>query len=716
MQANSEDAEMNSAFQADDIDVSHTPISSKSKQTVTQIRAELIDLQYQGKISSKAKVDELRHILMLHRRSITADISGKLDAVYSTPRKSMENFVGVNPIISSHKLDSSYPAEIITAYRILTDESMVIAGHQDELQTMLRSLGLHSVAQMADLITISDYIDAIATHFSPIGRTIFLRAVAEYNASLNSNSRVRSSPILSTTSPTKSPISSTVKSQKIKNMEIKLATVMAQVGKINNSQSIKHESVVPIVSTLKVDSEMLKKNEAAIAAVEAECAAFQASLLAPVASPPLPAHPLMAESEAVLSAVTAKLAALKASNPSTPAPSTARMLLEEKMHKASLPLPVSHTSGIDDDDDVHTVLSDDDGDNSEDDESDVDDSGKRRSKNKSAIRSKSSALLRQRSVQEIKEIKAFWGHSSDATYEHILAAVESPLGIRVIDVVGGVSSGKLKQSPRSSGKEKILQATEVYGPPSHIQPFKGGLARRYTQSQVIFPRSYAECILYLDNQVSLLMDPRFVDLQDKDGWLTAYHELRIEFLAYSSKLLGPTPDIPQSGYIQKSAGMCLFLFSRCQAAHSARLPALLNDDFKADWDRQVRTMASAVLGRDLKLTYWNAILTIRGLACSNNVCGALGMTQEICGICFRGTKAPEPSAMFLANKVAARALFKSTNPNFPSEAAELAAFNKSNKDAFVWKQTSQSLPTTRTEALVYIFQHQQKIGLPFCLA
>jgi hypothetical protein len=220
----------------------------------------------------------------------------------------------------------------------------------------------------------------------------------------------------------------------------------------------------------------------------------------------------------------------------------------------------------------------------------------------------------------------------------------------------------------------------------------------------------------MDNQSNLLMKPRHIDMPDRTQWQLAYHQLKIDFTEYSLATLGATPDVASAGYIQRNAAVCLFLFSRCQKAHSAGDPTLLAKDYKADWDRQVRTLATAVLGRDLRLTAWQAIMIMGGRVCGNPVCAALGMSQEICGVCLKGAKAPEPPAKFHTAKAAARAAFKASHPNFPNDNAELTAFNKFNNNEFVWKSQDQKMPTSRIEALQYIFTHQQRIGMPFCLA
>jgi membrane-bound inhibitor of C-type lysozyme len=97
----------------------------------------------------------------------------------------------------------------------------------------------------------------------------------------------------------------------------------------------------------------------------------------------------------------------------------------------------------------------------------------------------------------------------------------------------------------------------------------------------------------------------------------------------------------------------------------------------------------------------------------------MGMTEEICGVCLKGAKPTEATPKFLENKAAALAAFKTSNKNFGSQQAEMAAFNKYTNNEFVWwatKAGDAKMPTTRTEALQYIFKHQDKIGLPFCLA
>jgi hypothetical protein len=263
-------------------------------------------------------------------------------------------------------------------------------------------------------------------------------------------------------------------------------------------------------------------------------------------------------------------------------------------------------------------------------------------------------------------------------------------------------------------------ALELYGPPGDIRPSEGGLSRCSAEDRIIFPQSHSEVNKLIEQETSLLMKYRGMDNDTKAGRLEALHDLKIRYNASVRSLMGSTPDIPEKGWIQKTAGAALFMFNRIQSANSCGDFTLLDAGYDADWDRTVKPLANGKLGNDITSQQFQDMLAVLGHVCSNSVCGAAGMTEAVCGACVRPTsaKSHRPPPDFYKRRNAAKAAFKATHPALTTERDLSTAFDEENPD-LVWHlldkgQAAEIL--TRGEALQYIFSNQDKIELPFHLA
>jgi hypothetical protein len=728
MEVESSTDPVNTSFE---VDLLHTETAIQAtKWTNKSIRVELAKLGYTQPIPTKTTVPELKSLL----DSLIKQVSGvnattinvqlledsavrdtTIDQVYSTPSKALDLFAGVNP-------DSSTTA----AYGILMNHNMILPGHTEVLRALLDVLQLHDIASMKYLVTIPEYMADISAHLSPIGRTIFMRACPS----------TISSPLRATPASLKRV--KVAKSDQMSTISDQIASLSDTVAKLLTAQSA--SSVAAKVQEFKLEHSKLQVgvksihtpdvNSMALAQIDVEIAAFaakRAALQASAAAAVLPPSrcPQMEEKQAKLAAIKADCAALEAMSVSpcaslSPPPSTQQQMID-KVAAASLPVPVARTPGTYDHHDVADDCCYDDGDDSRDDNRDEGDSGDESyngvtTRGRSNPRATSSSSLQKQAAKDIATLTDYWKYSVKTTYTDIVLAAESELGLQVITVVGGVYTGQFKKSNRDSGKARALQSKEVYGPPDDIQPSKGGLSRDSGEGRVIFPRSYKECIKVLDTESNSLMSPKFLGMKDNRQWLSAFHDFKTLFTASALKLLGSTPDVPQPQGIQKSAGMCLFLFKRIQKACSAKDHTLLTLDFEAGWEREVRPMVTAILDRDITMREWESMLAARGNVCPISTCGAAGMTQEVCGVCVKSAIVKSgPPHTWLKKRDAARVLFDASHPNLTSEKGR-NLFLKENPE-FVWAGTGETAgPSTRSDALRYIFANQQKIALPFSVA
>jgi hypothetical protein len=85
------------------------------------------------------------------------------------------------------------------------------------------------------------------------------------------------------------------------------------------------------------------------------------------------------------------------------------------------------------------------------------------------------------------------------------------------------------------------------------------------------------------------------------------------------------------------------------------------------------------------------------------------MTEEVCGVCTKGAASDKK---FLADKAAARSAFDAQHANMAA-AERQTLFYKKNPQ--FQGSGSKPQPTTRPAALLYIFNNQVKIALPFCV-
>jgi hypothetical protein len=226
----------------------------------------------------------------------------------------------------------------------------------------------------------------------------------------------------------------------------------------------------------------------------------------------------------------------------------------------------------------------------------------------------------------------------------------------------------------------------------------------------LVPRSYKECLDLLKAEKGYLMAPKNRDLiADREPWLASFTELEQLFVPAVLRLLGHTPDVPQNQWLMKSAGMGLFLFVTIQKALASGDHGFLVREFEARWDRLLKPFISAVYERDISPAEFEAILTVRGNVCPSSTCGTAGMTEEICGVCTKGAASDKK---FVVDKAAAKSAFDALHPNMAA-AERLALFYK--KNSHFSGSGPKSQPTTRAAALLYIFNNQGKIALPFCV-
>jgi hypothetical protein len=180
------------------------------------------------------------------------------------------------------------------------------------------------------------------------------------------------------------------------------------------------------------------------------------------------------------------------------------------------------------------------------------------------------------------------------------------------------------------------------------------------------------------------------------------------------RLLGTTPDVPQVGWIQKSAAMCRFPFCVVQTSLAKNSPITLTDDYEARWDRLVKPMATASLDLDMTLQEFESLLVVRGYVCPLSSCGTAGMTEEVCGVCVKPSYTPKPPPKN-SEQIAARHLFDVKHPNLTAE--ERQRLFHMEFPAFLPDSASvRPFASTRTAALRYIFANQDKIALPFSVA
>jgi hypothetical protein len=469
------------------------------KMTISQIREELVNLGYTNKISSRIKLDDIRYILEQQKLVIARDIGEQLASMFTSQSK------------MSGSLDSRNAID--DAYRVLTNPYMVKQGQSASLQSTLDGCGLKNRSEMADLVTIPFLMQNIALHLSPIGSTIFLRAMPPQSGLGDLNSAVKSSSAPTTPSGVSKKPPSSLTARKVAKMATELVTLREQAreNKLKDEESVLIKSKVlnfkqeeiqePIPAPISAEEQLLAEQTAILAQIAAEIALCKVPVPVPVELSPIQQQ--LAANAIAIDAIKAELSEVKSLTGATPSispppsspVSTDRQLLEETLRLQSQPAPVKGGSDIDDhegvirDDDYDGC---DDGDNKddgdsedEDDDDDNDEDRQGKSKGRSKVKVVSSKALRKKANREIRDIRAYWNHSVDTTYENIIAAVETELGLRTIDIVGGISSLTIKKSARSSGKDKIFRGVEWSGPPGHTRPFRGDLSRNAAQSKTL---------------------------------------------------------------------------------------------------------------------------------------------------------------------------------------------------------------------------------------
>jgi hypothetical protein len=745
-----------SSSQADDLE--NTPIELSPADydvfaglgklpTMDQIKLRLADLGYTRKISSKLPKDALLQLLHDYEKEISLAQRETMETVFNTPLKSSENFTGSNPSIFTSEFSSPQVKAIDEAFAVLTNQRLVRAGHYDILTTLLETFGLHDRATMDQLVTMPDFMEEIAELLSPIGKRIFLRAIPGHTP--DSPSMITSSSIKKTKS-----------SREMRDMKVQLATIVANLSKVTDLVTSPAKSVVPelpaliiqkiqelprtrpppqvkitsveippaVIASLTASEALnlaLAAADADILVAEAEYAAYQAT----ITTPPVPSTDdlLLSEKLAKAASIRANYADLRAASV-PPTPSDHQLMLNkvaasttvgDKLRPSAVAVPIPRVPGIhkrdDDDDDDDDDC--DDGDNRDDGDSDADGSGDSKHRGKTRA---SAALLRKGSARAIAKIRDYWDKNSSNSYRDITLALGTKAGLRVVTSIGGVFTGKFQKSVKDAGKARYLQALELYGPPGDIRPSEGGLSCCSAEDRIIFPQSHSEINKLIEQETSLLMKYKGIDNDTKAGWLEALHDLKIKYNASARSLMGSTPNNPEKGWIQKTAGSALFMFNRIQLANSSRDFTLLNAGYDADWDRTVKPLANGKLGNDITSRQFQDILAVLGHVCSNSVCGAAGMTEAVCGACVRPTsaKSHRPPPDFYKRRNAAKAAFKATHPALTTERDLSTAFDEENPD-LVWHlldkgQAAEIL--TRGEALQYIFSNQDKIELPFHLA
>jgi hypothetical protein len=98
------------------------------------------------------------------------------------------------------------------------------------------------------------------------------------------------------------------------------------------------------------------------------------------------------------------------------------------------------------------------------------------------------ALLQEQAAHDIRLLREFWLCDTPPSYQNILRAAESELGLQVLTAIGSVHAGKFGKSLRWGGKGMHLRSVELYGLPNSLKPSKDGLSRDSNGDQILFPR------------------------------------------------------------------------------------------------------------------------------------------------------------------------------------------------------------------------------------
>ena len=159
--------------------------------------------------------------------------------------------------------------------------------------------------------------------------------------------------------------------------------------------------------------------------------------------------------------------------------------------------------------------------------------------------------------------------------------------------------------------------------------------------------------------------------------------------------------------------MCLFLFVTCQKALATKDPGFLIRDFEARWDRINKPFWAAVYERDISPAELEAMLTIRGNVCTSSSCGTAGMCEEVCGVCTKHATSETQTKKIMAERAAARSLFDAEHSTMPQRERNQLFYNQN--PSYQGMSDSKPKPTTRPAALLYIFNNQAKIALPFSI-
>jgi hypothetical protein len=115
--------------------------------------------------SLKDQISEVNNAnIEVQQRAVSAIHDTTIDQVYSTPRKALESFAGINPT-----------SPTTAAYGIMINPNMILPGHAVVLEALLDVLQLHDITAMEYPVTIPEYIADISEHLSTIGKMIFMR-------------------------------------------------------------------------------------------------------------------------------------------------------------------------------------------------------------------------------------------------------------------------------------------------------------------------------------------------------------------------------------------------------------------------------------------------------------------------------------------------------------------------------------------------------------
>ena len=316
------------------------------------------------------------------------------------------------------------------------------------------------------------------------------------------------------------------------------------------------------------------------------------------------------------------------------------------------------------------------------------------------------------------------------SYEELLQAADSEDGLEVVNVLLGGWSGSFSKSRRGTSRTRTWATKEIFGPLGRENLTSGGLSKGSpNNTRIVIGRTCQESLESIDSQIVILMHSQCtLDPTSKQIWISALFEFKKNTEQQIFKLLGRAPDIPQPKYILKGAGVSIFVFIMLQMACVNQTLSLLRKEFQATWDREVKLLNDCHFKRDMKPQEFEAMLIIRGFACTNSTCKEAGQCAEMCGMC-KNNNVPLPSAVasqpprkFRDDRTAARNLFDAAHPHIVDPKERYAAFLKA-QPQWDWFKVSPPIKTdsspqasSKETACKWIFNNQEKIALPFTLA